>query len=190
MKKVFLGLAVVFGTMAMAQKVGIKAGGNLSSLSSDDSKSQFGFYAGAYLNAPINAKLSIQPEVVYSLQGAEAKGLPSGTSANINLGYINVPVMFQYTLAQDLFVEAGPQFGFLTSAKIKAKGYGQTATTDVKDEMNTFDFGIGLGLGYNFTPNLNMNARYTAGITDVAKNNSGDAVRNNVFQLGLGYTFK
>ena len=67
---------------------------------------------------------------------------------------------------------------------------GQTATTDVKDEMNAFDFGIGLGLGYNFTPNLNMNARYTAGITDVAKNNSGDAVRNNVFQLGLGYTFK
>jgi opacity protein-like surface antigen len=56
--------------------------------------------------------------------------------------------------------------------------------------MNTFDFGIGAGLGYNFSPNLSMNARYIAGVTNIVKNNSGDSVRNNVFQLGLGYTFK
>lgn len=43
MKKVILGLAMVFGTMAMAQKIGVKAGGNLSSLTEDDTKSQFGY---------------------------------------------------------------------------------------------------------------------------------------------------
>ncbi|WP_124640602.1 MULTISPECIES: porin family protein [Amniculibacterium] len=194
MKKVILGLAMVFGTMAMAQKIGVKAGGNLSSLTEDDTKSQFGYYAGLTLNAPLTAKLSIQPEVIYSAQGAELKngsfGLPSSAEVHFNLGYINVPIMFQYELAEDFKVEAGPQFGFLTSAKAKAKYNGISASQDMKDIVNTFDFGIGLGAAYNFTPNLYMNARYTAGITDIAKNNSGDAVRNNVFQLGLGYTFK
>ncbi|MBS1571048.1 MAG: PorT family protein [Bacteroidetes bacterium] len=190
MKKLILGAAVLCGTFAMAQKIGVKAGGNLSSISENDTKSQFGFYAGLYLNSPINSKLSIQPEVVYSLQGAEVTGLPSGVTGNLNLGYINIPVMFQYTVAQDLFVEAGPQFGFLVDATLKATAGGYTVKQDVKNQMNTFDFGIGAGLGYNFTPNLSMNARYIAGVTNIVKNNSGDSVRNNVFQLGLGYTFK
>lgn len=187
MKKVLLGLGMLCGTFAMAQKFGVKAGGNLASISEDDTKSKFGFYAGAYMNAPLTAKLSIQPEVLYSLQGAKADY--SGIDAKLNTGYINVPVMLQYALAEGFSVEAGPQFGFLTSAKMKATVSGQSGEVDVKDDMNSFDFGIGVGAAYNITPKLNINARYVAGITDMVKDNPGSAVRNNVFQFGLGYTF-
>ena len=56
MKKVFLGLGIVLGTMAFAQstagpRFGIKAGGNLSDLANSDAKSKIGFYAGAFMNA-------------------------------------------------------------------------------------------------------------------------------------------
>ncbi|MBS1549861.1 MAG: PorT family protein [Bacteroidetes bacterium] len=186
MKKVLLGLGLFAASFAMAQKVGVKAGGNLASISENDTKSKFGFYAGAYFNAPLTDKLSIQPEVLYSLQGAKSD--VAGANATLNTGYVNVPVMLQYNLAEGFFVEAGPQFGFLTSAKMKATVAGYTGEVDVKDTMNSFDFGIGLGAGYFITPKLSVNARYTAGITDIAKDNSGDAVRNNVFQFGLGYT--
>ncbi|CAH0173539.1 hypothetical protein SRABI04_01320 [Chryseobacterium sp. Bi04] len=75
MKKQLLSLCIAIGTMAFAQstegpKFGIKAGGNFSSITGDDTKSKFGFYAGALVNVPISEAFSIQPEVVYSQQVA------------------------------------------------------------------------------------------------------------------------
>ena len=195
MKKVLLGLGVVMGTMAFAQstgtsagpRFGIKAGADLTSLSNNDSKSKIGYYGGVFMNAPISGEFSIQPEVVYSLQGAKAKN--SNDNGKLDLGYINVPVMFQYNATPEFYLEAGPEFGFLVSAREKYDVNGSTEKIDVKDGAQTFNFGIGLGAGYRFTSNLSANLRYTAGITDVVKDHDGSSVRNGVFQLGLGYTF-
>lgn len=79
MKKQLLSLCIVLGTMTFAQstdgpRFGVKAGGNVSSITASDSKSKFGFYAGALVNIPISDAFNIQPEVVYSLQGAKVKG--------------------------------------------------------------------------------------------------------------------
>jgi opacity protein-like surface antigen len=194
MKKVFLGLGIVLGTMAFAQstagpRFGIKAGGNLSDLTNlDREKSKIGFYAGVFMNAPISSDFSIQPEVVYSQQGSKYKDNVLGLDKT-NLGYINVPVMVQYNATPEFYLEAGPEFGFLVDAKDKYNINGNTRSVDVKDNLNTFNFGMGLGAGYRFTPNISINARYTAGFTNIVKNNGGDSVKNNNFQLGLGYTF-
>ena len=59
-------------------------------------KSKIGFYAGVFMNAPISSEFSIQPEVVYSQQGAKFKDMGNVTDRKLNLGYINVPVMVQY----------------------------------------------------------------------------------------------
>ncbi|ATC35302.1 PorT family protein [Elizabethkingia anophelis] len=196
MKKVFLGLGIVLGTMAFAQstagpRFGIKAGGNLSDLTGYGSaeKSKIGFYAGVFMNAPISSDFSIQPEVVYSQQGSKFKDVGNVTDYKRNLGYINVPVMVQYNATPDFYLEAGPEFGFLVDAQDKRKISGVNLNTSGTDGYNTFNFGMGLGAGYRFTPNISINARYTAGFTNIVKNNGGDSVRNNNFQLGLGYTF-
>ncbi len=198
MKKVFLGLGIVLGTMAFAQstagpRFGIKAGGNLSDLTNMNSigeKSKIGFYAGVFMNAPISSEFSIQPEVVYSQQGAKFKSNSAGLD-KANLGYINVPVMIQYNATPDFYLEAGPEFGFMVDAKAKGNFAGASYSSDIKDNLNTFNFGMGLGAGYRFTPNLSINARYTAGFTNVQKNNTfvDGSVKSNNFQLGLGYTF-
>ena len=62
-------------------------------------------------------------------------------------------------------------------------------TAGNKDAFNTFDFGLGLGAGYWITPKLGINARYNAGFTDIYKENNGDSVKNNNFQVGLAYKF-
>ncbi|MCQ4034478.1 outer membrane beta-barrel protein [Kaistella montana] len=94
--------------------------------------------------------------------------------------------MFQYNATPQFYLEAGPEFSFLLSAKDKWDG----GSDDVKDEFNSFDFGIGLGMGYYFIPNFGINARYVAGFTDIAKDNpTSDTYKDNVFQIGLSYKF-
>ncbi|REC78494.1 PorT family protein [Chryseobacterium elymi] len=210
MKKLILGLAVTASSLAFAQQTssssnpvtfGVKGGMNVSSLSKDegldDQKSKIGFNAGVFANIPVAESFSVQPEVLYSQYGAKADYTLLGTkySSSTKLDYIAVPVMFQYNLIPNLYLEAGPEFGFLVSAKnkIKNENNGNSSTSDnYKDDLKTFNFGIGIGAGYYFTPNFGLTARYVAGLTDVAKDrpNGSDAVKNNVFQVGLAYKFK
>lgn len=216
MKKLILGLAVTASSLAFAQTTptsssnpvtfGVKGGMNVSSLSDgadlSDSKSKIGFNAGVFANIPLASSFSVQPEVIYNDLGSKVTREFSGAGNTYkadysrNLGYIAVPVMFQYNALPNLYLEAGPEFGFLVSAKDKFKSStngntnsSQTASLD-KDAFNTFNLGIGIGAGYYFTQNLGLTVRYTAGVTDIYKDNSGDAVRNNVFQVGLAYKFK
>lgn len=212
MKKLFLGLGLVAGSFALAQTsptFGIKGGMNVSSLSKDggldDQSSKIGFNGGVFLNAPISEQFSIQPEVLYNNLGSKVTLTKTSVGNNSysaeyarHLDYIAVPVMAQFYAAPNFYIEAGPQFSFLVDAKDKYKNTKNGSTQDAqsyslnKDNFNTFDFGLGLGLGYNFTPQLGINARYTAGLTDIYKNNTGsnDNVRNNVFQVGLTFKFR
>ena len=201
MKKLFLGLGLVVGTMTFAQQFGIKGGMNVSSLSKDESlsdqKSKIGFNAGVFMNAPIAENFSIQPEVLYNQLGEKSNATIGGTkySSSTHLDYITVPVMFQYNATPSFYLEAGPEMGFLVSAKNKTKNEstGETITEsgDFKDDLNGFNFGVGLGAGYYFTPNIGLTARYVAGFTDIAKDrgDNSDKVKNNVFQVGLAYKF-
>lgn len=194
MKKIFLGLALVAGTFTFAQKTssniasspvrfGLKAGLNVSSLSNSDTNSKAGFYGGVFANIPVAQDFSVQPEVLYSGMGAKAK---ANSDVKLNMDYIAVPVMLQYNALPNLYLEAGPQFSFLVSAK----GKDNNGSVDVKDGFKTFDFGLGLGAGYYFTPNIGVNVRYVAGLTDVVKNRiGGDSSKNGVFQVGLAYKF-
>ncbi len=202
MKKLFLGLGLVAGSLAFAQTFGAKAGMNVSSLSNngglEDSKSKIGFNAGLFMNAPLAESFSIQPEVLYSQYGSKGNYTLGGDkySSASHLDYIAVPVMFQYNATPEFYLEAGPEFGFLVNAKDKVKNEttGQTIreSGDYKDQLNGFNFGVGIGAGYFFTPQIGLTARYVAGFTDIAKDrpSGSDAIKNNVFQVGLAFKFK
>lgn len=179
MKKLFLGIAIAASSLTFAQQFGAKAGLNVSNVSNSELNSKAGFYAGVFMNAPLSSQFNIQPELLYNGLGAKESGY------KLNLGYISVPVMFQYKATPEFFLEAGPQFGFLVSGKAKEG----SNSRDIKDEVKGFDFGLGLGAGYWFTDKIGANARYVAGLTDIAKDNGGSAVKNNGFQVGLNYKF-
>ncbi len=191
MKKLFLGAAIAMGSLAFAQQFGIKGGANFSTISGDadfdNANTKTGFYAGLFMNAPLAESFSIQPEILYNNLGAKQE--VAGTDVKMNLDYISVPVMFQYNATPAFYLEAGPQFGFLTSAKLKAN---DNESSDFKDNLNGFDFGVGLGAGYYFTPNIGLTARYVAGFTDILDEEafgSDASAKNNTFQLGLAYKF-
>ena len=212
MKKLFLGLGLVVGTFAFAQTMstttstsrpmfGIKAGINVASLSDDgfdDTTSKVGFAGGVFMNAPLSEQFSIQPEVMYSQMGSEVEGQYANThySTKLNLDYITVPVMFQFKATPEFYIEAGPEFGFLVSAKSKDTVGNFSATNEIDtDYFNSFNFGLGLGLGFDITENFGVNARYVAGFTDINKDgetslqNEDNKNRNNTFQAGVYFKF-
>ena len=201
MKKLVLGAAIAMSSLTFAQQFGVKAGMNVSSLSSDaslsDQKSKIGFNAGVFMNAPLAENFSIQPELMYSQMGDKGTTTILGTeySSARNHDYITLPVMFQYNATPSFYLEAGPEFGLLVSAKNKLKnesnGNTLAESSSYKDDLNGFNVGVGLGAGYYFTPNVGLTARYVAGLTDIAKDrpSGSDSVKNNVFQVGLAYKF-
>lgn len=201
MKKLFLGMAVAASSLAFAQQFGVKGGMNVSSVSDDsslsDQSSKIGFNGGIFYNAPISAQFSIQPELIYTQYGAKSDYNFAGDrySSATKLDYIAVPVMFQYNALPNLYIEAGPEFGLNVNANDKVKNE-TTGTTlaesdNYNNSINKFNLGIGLGAGYYFTPQFGLTARYVAGVTDIAKDraDNSDAIRNNVFQVGLAYKF-
>lgn len=197
MKKIFMS-ALVIGTASLnfAQKTtfGVKGGVNISSVSNlyeSTTKSRVGFNAGIFANVSVSEKFKIQPEVLYSQKGLV---YPSGKE---EYGYLSVPVMFQYNLIEKFYLEAGPEFSFLLSAKDKQNEYSNSSyyysagVYDVKDEYRTFDFGLGFGIGYDIVKNFGINARYITSLTNLYKESDpGDVAKNSAFQIGLFYKFK
>ena len=208
MKKLFLGAAVAMSSLAFAQQFGIKGGMNVSSVSSDaslqDKGSKIGFNAGVFMNAPIATNFSIQPELIYTQYGDKYSQtgqtvlegstlLTNQTVSNArHLDYVALPIMLQYNATPAFYLEAGPEFGLMVSAKNKQKnetsGNTLAESSNYKDNINGFNVGLGIGAGYYFTPNVGLTARYVAGLNDFNKDNNIKE-RNNTFQVGLAYKF-
>lgn len=192
MKKIILSAIAVmaFGfTNAQSTRFGVKAGLNLSSLTGDaqDAKSLVGFQVGGFAEIKIIDKLAIQPELLFSTQGAKFDGFDGDSDYDTKLNYLNIPVLAKYFITDAFTVEAGPQIGFLLSAK--------TDGDDVKDDVKSVDLGFNFGAGYNFTENLSVGLRYTLGLSSIDDTPSefgfdGDlSIRNSNLALALAYKF-
>ena len=164
---------------------GIKAGMNIYNLNTDDNadlNTKIGFNAGLLGHIHLNKHIAMQPELVYSSQGSKYPA-PGSSDGKIKLNYINIPVLFQYMFDNGFRIEAGPQVGFLVSAKNELGN----VKTDIKDQFNTVDFGVGAGVSYVNPPTgLGIDARYNFGLTDIA-NVGTNKVHNRGAQVGVFY---
>jgi opacity protein-like surface antigen len=203
MKKIiFVGIAVLSFSVSTAQKVnfGVKGGLNVSTLTGDveDLDPKIGFHLGGFAEIKLNEKFSIQPELMFSTQGAKAEyiddfeGFAVNIEENLKINYIVLPIMAKYYVSEKFSIQAGPQIGFLISAKDEItasfEGESQSEEIDIKDETKSIDFGLNLGFGYNFTDKLFADARYNIGLSSIPDDSEVD-VKNGVFQLSLGYRF-
>lgn len=185
MKKLLLTAAAIFTfgfANAQETKFGVKAGLNLADWSGDEADgidSRVSFHVGGFAEIKVSDKFAVQPELLYSSQGGKADG---GT---YNVDYINIPIMAKFYVAEKFSIEAGPQVGFLMSAKAKPDSGDDQ---DIKDELKSTDFGVNLGLGYNITENISAGLRYNLGLSQVVDADNVD-IKNNVFSLSVGYKF-
>ena len=209
MRKIALLIALtIFGlTQANAQNFGFKGGYNYSSFNGDVAKDNTlkglsGFYVGALLELPLGDVISLQPEVIYSRQGAvwEQKDILGEFKKDFKLDYLNIPVMAKVNLGP-LFLQGGVQFGFLVGKPEVSytRGAQRISQKLDKDAYASFDFGVGAGLGVNLSQHFFVEARYTHSLTNALDPNNNSLknahisddnnFKNAVLSLGLGVKF-
>ncbi len=174
-------------TKANHVTLGVKGGLNVYNIHNDNNvkyDTKLGFHLGLLGHIHLNKQFALQPELLYSDQGA--KYTIANNEFKLNLGYINVPVMIQYMFDNGFRLQAGPQVGFLT----RAKSVTNNTKTDVKDNFKTVDFAVGFGAGYvSPKSGLGIDARYNLGISKINENGTVKST-NRGFQVGLFYLMK
>lgn len=187
MKKIFLltaALLVAAGAFAQNQpQFGVKAGLNLASESNDDNEStssRAGIHVGFFMECQIARMIDFQPELLYSMQGGKSGG------ATDKFDYINVPLMFKFYTGQGrrFSIDAGPQFGYLISAKYTIND--KTTNLYDYDGLKKFDASLGVGVSYKFNGGFDVGIRFLAGMTKLIESMDN---KNSVVQIGAGYRF-
>lgn len=189
---------------AMDFSFGVKGGVNFATLQGDGMESpdsRTSFHVGLLAEFPIVEIFSIQVEALYSKQGAEYTNTlivpdvnsPTGVTtlsnkAELQLDYINVPVLAKFYVFEGFSLEAGPQFSFLVNDEwdTQPNEEGGDNPSFIRRSANSFEFGIAGGATFQTNMGLFATARYIRGISDIADDLD---VNNAVFQLGVGYKF-
>ncbi len=184
LKTTIILFLIIQSSYGQNYQFGIKAGANFSTLTGDtvglDSRTSLHF--GVIANFTMSDTFSVQPELLYSAQGAKAD------DDMLKMNYLNLPIMLKYHVIEGLSLEIGPQLGYLLSAETEIDDEG-----DVKDDFRELDFGLNFGSSYTFDTGLILGVRYYLGLSnteDFISDFVNDySVRNSVFQISVGYFF-
>ena len=184
MKKISIMIIIALtSASAFCQSVslGPKVGLNISNYTGGDLESNalIGVHLGGILNLGLGKSFSLQPEVLFSTQGA--KIVTNSQKKDFKTTYVAVPVMAKFKSAAGLYFEIGPQVSFRTSEDIPDKTIDQFS--------KNLDLAVGVGVGYQAGFGLGIGARYLAGISKVGDFNKTAAAnpdfKNSVVQLSL-----
>jgi hypothetical protein len=190
MKKIFILPLLLISTGLFAQgfQLGIKGGVNVSNFSGSGSasdvkkKALIGFHAGGMINLMFGSNASVQPEVLFSSQGAKYEN--AGNEQNFKVSYLTVPVLFKYRFNGGFYLEAGPQVGFKLSDN--------TSNRSVESFANDLDVAVDAGLGYHSSSGFGIGGRYVVGVSKVGDFEPGDLAnadaKNGVAQLFIFFT--
>lgn len=197
MKKItvvaFLMALSIAGYSQAQLAIGLKGGMNFSKIDVSGGASNIenatGFNAGAFALVKLT-KIGIQPEIMFSKQGSTFE--LDGSDYEANFDYINVPILLKLYLAGGLNLQAGPQFGFLSTSELIETVGGVKDKQDVKDLFDKkSDLSIAIGAGWDLPFGLTIDARYNIGVSDLELTPESTSqpigIKNKVIQLSVGY---
>lgn len=235
-KKMLFGLLLIGSTaigFSQEIKFGVKAGLNLASLSGEypsalTHKSKVGFHLGGTAEYELNDKFSLLGELLISTQGGISeyrKDYYNTSMGNyyetqtqtLKLTNLNLPILIKYHITEKLSIEAGPQIGYVVSAKSKLEYVDSTdpsnnetieynalkdgtftsggVTYSYKKAVNRIDFSLNLGATYDINDKIFIQGRYNRGLSNVDTNSTAGSsttswnLKNSVFQMSAGYRF-
>ena len=187
MKKTILVTALLFSALTTIQaqsvKLGLKAGLNYANQTGTDitvnsknykNEAISSYHAGLVAEINLFEGLALQPELLYSTQGATYKNALGDITNEV--GYLSIPIIIKINLSKSISLELGPQASFLLSEK---------DNVDLS-KSNTFDFGVAGGLGLKVTKSIFLQARYGLGLTEISKEAQ---TKNSVIQVSAGLLF-
>jgi hypothetical protein len=212
-------LAVIIScsnSLLFAQKFGIRAGGNASTMLMKDNDNTYtstpipGFHVGVFYNYELKNTLSFQPEIHFTTKGTANKySYDSGflgmvdSKVELTTYYLDIPLNVKSTFdlfKNKMYVTLGPVIGIGLAGKYKNSmtlmGETTTDSGDIKfgsnadsDDMKRLDVGIGAGVGYQIS-NAQFGINYNHGLMNIAANTSNGSIFNNrSLNVTIAYTF-
>ncbi len=180
----FAAMLVLPQIAAADVRFGIKAGANVANVNGDigtalqDWKSTVGFCGGIFLELNLGRVLTIQPEVLYTMKGAD-----TGTG-KLTFDYLEIPILLKLRIPTGSvhpFVFAGPAFGFTLRALVDG----------VKiSDMPSADYSAVLGGGLQLGRSIHVDARYTMGLQKLAIPDLDTIdLKNGVLSATIGLAF-
>lgn len=192
MKKLILSaLFVCFNLVAFSQvlpsfQLGLKAGTNLSKLSTDNtfsSDNRAGYYAGLWARIGA-AGIHLQPELYLTGKNTTLKA-SNGDENKVKFTSLDVPVLVGTKIGAagvGIRLNTGPVVSFILDDE---QSFGQAAGDvfkgNFKGQNFAWQFGAGLDIG-----NLGLDLRYETGLSKIGKDGYNDA-KLSLFTLGLAY---
>jgi len=177
MKKISILAVCLFFVVVGAQAqvgLGVKGGLNFANVNvkdaAEDPDSKTGYHFGAFAEIGMGG-INLQPELLFSAKGSD----------DLDLTYLEVPILLKKNFAKVLNVHLGPQFGFLTSAEVEEE--------DVKDFLKSSDISAVVGAGVNLPAGLTGGVRYVFGLSDIDDDGFGTEVKNRTLQIFVGWKF-
>lgn len=178
---------------AFVMKYGVKAGLNMSSMGNDMAFDPgfgmgVGFRLGGFLNmrwgqrtensSPGTGLWGFQPELMYSYQSVNSD------AGHVNMNYVSLPLLLKIYPTAAFSIEVGPELSCLiaTSPSTMAVDGVEIKVGDCKG----LKAGASAGLAYDFEMGLTVGARYTYGLTGMAKNLKW---KNSNIQVTVGWMF-
>lgn len=186
MNKIISTIAAVaiLGVAAQAQ-FGVKAGLGLASVHGNSAaedmfdESILAPMVGVTYHLTLGP-VGVKPEVMLVKKGASGKN-----DAQMNLWYIDAPLLGSFSILPTLSIIAGPSVGYLLSAKTKFAG----EESDVKSDTESMNFGAVAGIQFMLPiAGLGIDARYQRGFTNVSKVD-GSEVSTDMMAVTATYLF-
>ena len=169
-----------------------------------DYEYRLGMHVGGYAHYRFSSTFGLQTELLYSQMGYKetipvtdygGKAYANATAKGL-LHYLTLPVLLRFTVPRTgLFLEAGPQAGFLLGNKV-------SFSADISEEINgniskkggidaqTFDLSAVAGIGYRMNNGLSVSARYIHGFKTSDRRFIPAISQNRAFQFSIAYDIK
>ena len=207
MKKITLLAALFLLSLVSLQaqdlNFGVKGGVNFASITGDETDDLDGktaFHLGVVAELALSENLAIQPELLYSAQGAKSEGsdtwdgMTESWEYKYKLDYLSIPILAKYYVTPALNLHVGPQVSFLINSEAEGEysydGVTESETEDLED-VKSLDLALSAGVGYQLNMGVFFNARYNLGLSNLwdYEGEEDFSQKNSVFQLSVGFMF-
>ena len=123
-------------------------------LQDDEGSPDIGLQLGVFYTVTISKYFDFQPEIYYSQRGIHFyKTKLYNISYNLNVAYLEMPILFKYKIPFDWAVapglQAGPYFSLTLSSK-RTLDFGDESDTKSVDGVNNYDYGLLFALNFEF----------------------------------------
>lgn len=190
---VHAGVAQKVKSSATAPTFGLIAGANFATFNGSDAsgvKTLTGLAVGAQATFSFNPTVFLQPQLLYSMKGAQESF--ADTTLKVKLNYVELPVMLGVHLASAQsharpYIMAGPTVAYLASCKVNLSFSGASGEADcASGSTNSIDLGVTGGAGIELATGrvtLSLAARYALGLSEPIKNSN---IKNAGFNVSVG----